>query len=169
MRILVTGGAGFIGSNLVAALAARGVSDIAVCDLLGSDDKWRNIAKHEIAHLVAPDDLFDFLAAHTGGDGRWGRVDTVFHLGANSSTTEADVDRIVVQNLSFTLNLWRHCSEGKVRLVYASSATTYGDGRAGFDDAADLVSLARLRPLNPYGWSKQVFDLWVACVRRGPR
>jgi len=167
--IIVTGGAGFIGSNLVAGLNRRGETEVVVCDVLGSGDKWRNIAKREIADLVPPDRLFDFLASRSGASAhRGGTVDAIFHLGANSSTTESDVDLIVAQNLTFSLNLWRFCSERKVRLVYASSAAVYGDGANGFDDDATPEALARLRPLNPYGWSKVAFDRRVTRLAARP-
>ncbi|MBL29095.1 MAG: ADP-glyceromanno-heptose 6-epimerase [Rhodospirillaceae bacterium] len=157
--IVVTGGAGFIGSNLVAGLNERGIDDVVVCDVLGTGDKWRNIAKREIADVIGPDSLFDYLEDHdSAGSSRWGAVDAVFHLGANSSTTETDVDRIVDQNLAYTLKLWRHCTERKVRLIYASSAATYGDGSHGFDDDSSPAALAALQPLNPYGWSKHAAD-----------
>ena len=152
--IVVTGGAGFIGSNLVAALNERGRRDVVVCDWLGDGDKWRNIAKHAPADIVAPDDLVDFLAADD--------VEAVFHMGANSSTTETDVDLILEQNYGFSMALWAQCAALGIRLVYASSAATYGDGEAGFDDDASAEALARLRPLNPYGWSKHLFDQQVA-------
>lgn len=167
--IVVTGGAGFIGSNLVAGLNERGVDDVVVCDVLGTGDKWRNIAKREIADIVQPADLFAYLDDHGGADrSRWGTVDAVFHLGANSSTTEADVDRIVDQNLAYTLKLWRCCTERKVRLVFASSAATYGDGRLGFDDDPAPAALAALRPLNPYGWSKHAADRRLTRLARRP-
>ena len=150
--IVVTGGAGFIGSNLVAALAARGEREIVVCDRLGNGDKWRNLAKHELAEIVAPDGLLAFLDAHVGA------VETVFHMGAISSTTETDADRMIVANFSFSLDLWRWCGARDKRLIYASSAATYGDGSQGFDDDGSVEALARLRPLNLYGWSKHLFD-----------
>ena len=150
--IVVTGGAGFIGSNLVAALEARGEHEIAVCDRLGRGDKWRNIAKREIAALVPPEELLDFLARHADG------VRAVFHMGAISSTTEADADLVAHSNFTLSCRLWAFCAERKVRLIYASSAATYGDGGVGFDDDGSVEALARLRPLNAYGWSKHAFD-----------
>ena len=155
--IVVTGGAGFIGSNLVAALEARG-HEVAICDTLGSGDKWRNIAKRALTDIVAPDRLTDFLRQNAAG------VNAVFHLGAISSTTETDVDLIVEQNFRFSCQAWEWCRANGKRLVYASSAATYGDGGGGFDDDASPAALARLRPLNPYGWSKHLFDRRLAAT-----
>jgi ADP-L-glycero-D-manno-heptose 6-epimerase len=153
--IVVTGGAGFIGSNLVAALAGRG-RRVVVCDLLGRDERWRNLAKHAIDDLIRPDALMGFLASHAHS------VEAVFHLGANSSTMETDGDAVVASNIRPTLDLWRWCAENGVRLIYASSAATYGDGSLGFDDSLDQAHLASLRPLNLYGWSKHMVDRHVA-------
>ena len=150
--IVVTGGAGFIGSNLVAALERRGVVELVVCDRLGSGDKWRNIAKRELAAVIAPEELLDFLEAQHGA------VDVVFHMGAISATTEQDADLIVETNFRLSLDLWHWCARAGARLIYASSAATYGDGSAGFDDDDSPEGLARLRPLNAYGWSKHLFD-----------
>jgi ADP-L-glycero-D-manno-heptose 6-epimerase len=155
--ILVTGGAGFLGSNLVAALEARGVHDLVVCDRLGSDDKWRNIARRELAGVVPPEGLWDFLHGRDGA-----RVEAVVHMGAISSTTERDADLFVRDNIALTLGLWDWCTERRVRFLYASSAATYGDGSAGFDDAMAPEALARLRPLNAYGWSKHAVDRRIA-------
>ncbi len=160
--IVITGGAGFIGSNLLAVLDARGDTDLVVCDRLGTDDKWRNIAKREIADLVPPHRLLRWL------DGRAGRIEAIFHLGAISSTTERRVDRIVRHNLRLSLDLWDWCARHGTRFIHASSAATYGDGAQGFDDDGTPEALARLRPLNPYGWSKLAFDRRVArLVARG--
>lgn len=153
--ILVTGGTGFIGSNLVAALSDRG-ERVSINDTLGSGEKWKNIARHEVDEIVRPDRLEEFLAR------RGGEVRCVVHLGAISSTTEADVDLIVDANLRLSQYIWRFCAEHEVPLIYASSAATYGDGALGFEDSDDRSALARLRPLNPYGWSKHTFDRWVA-------
>jgi ADP-L-glycero-D-manno-heptose 6-epimerase len=153
--IVVTGGAGFIGSNLVAHLAAEGES-VSVVDRLGSDEKWRNLAKHEVDELVDPDRLEPFL------ERRAGDVEYVFHMGAVTATTETDADLIAESNVRLSQRLWRWCTRQGVPLVYASSAATYGDGSQGFDDDGSPEALARLRPLNAYGWSKHVFDRWVA-------
>jgi ADP-L-glycero-D-manno-heptose 6-epimerase len=152
---LVTGGAGFIGSNLVAALSERG-SDVIVCDWFGEDSRWRNLSKHEIAGFVRPEDVMKWL--HQYG----GRIDAVLHMGAISSTTETNVDLIVTRNLTATFNLLRWCTENGTPFIYASSAATYGDGAEGFDDDFSCKALAELRPLNAYGWSKHVVDRRVA-------
>lgn len=165
--IVVTGGAGFIGSNIVARLTERGDRDIVVCDRLRSaaDGKWRNIAKHPVADFVHPDNLFVWLDQHRM------EVDAVIHMGAVSSTTEPDADKIVHANFSLSRDLWRWTSETQRRLIYASSAATYGDGEGGFGDADDVTSLQQLRPMNAYGWSKWLFDLYArreAARGRGP-
>ncbi|MFO7483917.1 ADP-glyceromanno-heptose 6-epimerase [Oceanibaculum nanhaiense] len=154
--IVVTGGAGFIGSNLVAALEAAGQRDLVVCDWLGRDEKWRNIAKRDLADLIAPEDLFDFL------DARRGTIETIFHMGAISATTETDADLIARTNIELPQRLWHWCAGNGARLIYASSAATYGDGSAGFEDSMGAAGLARLHPLNAYGWSKLAFDRRVA-------
>jgi ADP-L-glycero-D-manno-heptose 6-epimerase len=156
--IIVTGGAGFIGSNLVAALEQHGHHDLVVCDRLGHGEKWRNLAKRELGAVIAPEELRAFLA-----DQRWrGTVEAIFHLGAISSTTEPDADLVVRSNFTLTMQLWDWCAEQTVPFIYASSAATYGAGTAGFDDDSSVAGLARLRPLNSYGWSKHLVDRRVA-------
>lgn len=157
-RILVTGGAGFIGSNVVARLCQDGGADVVVCDRLRQADlgKWRNIAKHPIADLIAPDDLWPWLADN--GD----ELDLVIHMGAISSTTEADADLVARVNFGLSRDLFRWATQRRKRLIYASSAATYGDGGLGFDDRDDLAHLTALRPLNVYGWSKALFDIFAA-------
>lgn len=152
---LVTGGAGFIGSNLVAELATRG-EGVVVCDWMRSDERWRNLAKHEIVDLIAPEDLGGWLR----GGAR--KLRAVLHMGAISATTESDVDLIVRNNIRTTLDLLDWCRESSTPFIYASSAATYGDGESGFDDEFGTAPLARLRPLNAYGWSKHVVDRRVA-------
>ena len=152
--MLVTGGAGFIGSNLAAALAAQG-QDVAVCDRLRSGDKWRNIAKIDLRDLVAPEHLDEWLAT------RGKSVSAIFHMGAISSTTETDADLIVDTNFRLSCRLWEWCVHNGRRFIYASSAATYGGAEAGFADDDSPQALARLRPLNAYGWSKQLFDRWA--------
>ena len=152
--ILVTGGAGFIGSNLHAALTRRGAPAIVV-DRLGSDGKWRNLARHPPAEIIRPDALDAFLATRPP-------IETVFHLGAISETTATDGDLAWETNVSLSWRLWQWCAANGARFVYASSASTYGDGAAGFDD--DPALLRSLRPLNLYGWTKHAFDLRVAAA-----
>jgi ADP-L-glycero-D-manno-heptose 6-epimerase len=156
--ILVTGGAGFIGSNIVSALTEDLGVEVAVCDRLREAylGKWRNLAKHPIADLVAPEALFEWLQAR--GDS----IELVIHMGAISSTLEPDADRIFSNNFVLSRDLFDWCAQTGARFVYASSAATYGAGTAGFDDAQDLAALASLRPLNAYGWSKALFDIYVA-------
>ncbi len=155
--ILITGGAGFIGSNLVAKLDLHAEKhDLVVCDRLGTDDKWRNIAKHEFHDFIRPEDLKSYLNSHIG------QIHYIFHLGAISSTTERDADLIVHENFALSKWLWKWAAQNKVRFVYASSASTYGDGSNGFDDEFSPEALAKLRPLNPYGWSKHAFDRYIA-------
>jgi ADP-L-glycero-D-manno-heptose 6-epimerase len=155
--ILVTGGAGFIGSNIVARLARRGDADVVVCDRFrgAASGKWRNVAKHDVADFVAPDDLDRWLAEE--GD----RLAGVAHMGAISSTTEADADLIVETNFRLSKRLWDWCAAAGKPFVYASSAATYGDGALGFLDDNVLGAAGRLRPLNAYGWSKKAFDLYA--------
>ncbi|MDA0238712.1 MAG: ADP-glyceromanno-heptose 6-epimerase [Proteobacteria bacterium] len=154
--IIVTGGAGFIGSNLVAALARQQGRRVTVVDHLGDDAKWQNLAKSDVTDIVAPDDLFEFLEQHPD------HVEAIFHLGAISSTTETDVDLILDINFRLSLKIWAWCAATNTPLIYASSAATYGDGDQGFDDDGDLAALGLLRPMNPYGWSKHLFDRRVA-------
>ncbi|HEY0566756.1 MAG TPA: ADP-glyceromanno-heptose 6-epimerase [Xanthobacteraceae bacterium] len=151
--LLVTGGAGFIGSNLVAVLNDAGRTDVVVNDVLGHDGKWRNLAKRQIADFVPPSDLVRWL------DGR--KLDAVVHLGAVSDTTAADGDLVMESNFRLSLRLLDWCTVTGTPFIYASSAATYGDGRAGFKDDWSLPAIRRLRPMNLYGWSKHLFDLAI--------
>lgn len=154
--IIITGGAGFIGSNIVAGLQESGKTDLVVIDWLGKDDKWRNLAKRELRAIVQPDQMMDYLNEYVD------EIEMVIHMGAISSTTETDVDLIVQTNFEMTMRLWRFCSDHKKRFIYASSAATYGSGECGFDDDASLAYLNDLRPLNAYGWSKALVDRAIA-------
>jgi len=151
-RVLVTGGAGFIGSALVWALNRRGCERIVVCDRLGTDEKWRNLTPLRFADYVEADDLLARLQSDT-----LGKFDLILHLGACSSTTETDAGFLIRNNYEFTRDLAAWALGQKTRFVYASSAATYGDGSAGMDDDEDRLD--QLRPLNMYGYSKQLFDL----------
>src|SRR5580765_2716012 len=149
--LLVTGGAGFIGSNVVAALNDSGRSDIVVNDVLGADAKWRNLGKRQIADMVAPADLIRWL------DGR--KLDAVIHMGAISDTTATDADLVMENNFRLSMKLLDWCTEVHVPFIYASSAATFGDGAAGFSDDDSPGALKKLKPMNLYGWSKHLFDL----------
>jgi len=151
-RVLVTGGAGFIGSALVWALNRRGCDNIVVCDILGTTEKWRNLTPLRFADYVEADALMGRLQ-----NGSLGRFDLVLHLGACSATTEKDASYLIRNNYEFTKELAAWSLANGARFVYASSAATYGDGSAGMDD--DDTKLATLRPLNMYGYSKHLFDV----------
>lgn len=156
--IVVTGGAGFIGSNLIAGLESAGVGDIVICDRLRDGEKWRNIARREIRDVVRPEALFDYLVVHAR------EVGAVVHLGGISSTTERDADLVIQNNFALSRELWRWCARSGVRFLYASSYSTYGSGEAGFSDDGAPEALARLRPLNTSGWAKHLFDRRVARI-----
>jgi ADP-L-glycero-D-manno-heptose 6-epimerase len=150
-RVLVTGGAGFIGSALVWGLNRRGCENIVVCDLLGQSEKWRNLTPLRFADYVEADELLPRLQA-----GTLGKFDLVLHMGACSATTEKDASYLARNNYEFTRDLALLSLAQKSRFVYASSAATYGDGSAGMED--DEAKLDSLRPLNMYGYSKHLFD-----------
>jgi len=152
VRVLVTGGAGFIGSALVWALNRRGCDNIVVCDRLGTDEKWRNLTPLRFADYVEADALLPRLQS-----GALGRFELVLHLGACSATTELDAGYLIRNNYEFTKDLAGWALAKQSRFVYASSAATYGDGSAGMD--GDETKLDSLRPLNMYGYSKHLFDL----------
>jgi ADP-L-glycero-D-manno-heptose 6-epimerase len=151
--ILITGGAGFIGANIVSALQHR--QPVAVCDWFGTDDKWKNLRHSVIDRFVSPEGVEHFLAEH----GK--EISAIVHMGAISATTERDVDLIVRTNLQLSRTLWDFAAKRGIGFIYASSAATYGDGSNGFEDRSDEAYLAKLRPLNPYGWSKLAFDRQV--------
>jgi len=155
-RILVTGGAGFIGSALVWALNQRGQENILITDRLTTDEKWKNLVALRYADYL---DATDLLARIENRPDSIGKFDVVFHLGANSATTERDAGHLMKNNFEYTKLLAHWAVEAGSRFVYASSAATYGDGAHGMDDKMD--DLAKLRPLNMYGYSKHLFDLYA--------
>lgn len=152
--IVVTGGAGFIGSALVHALNRRGCADILIVDIGDHPEKKNNLAPLKFSRLIDPDTFLEQVR-----DGSLKGVETLFHLGACSSTTETDVDFLARNNFQYTRHLARFCLDRDIRFIYASSAATYGDGRQGYSD--DVSQLEILKPLNPYGQSKQDFDRWA--------
>ena len=152
--IVVTGGAGFIGSALVHALNRRGRTNICVVDIEDHPEKKNNLAALKFSRLVSPEQFLEQVL-----DGSLQGVDSLFHLGACSSTTEMDIEFLTRNNFQFTQHLARYCLERDTRFIYASSAATYGDGQQGYLD--DVAQLEILKPLNPYGQSKQDFDVWA--------
>ncbi len=157
-RVLVTGGAGFIGSALVWALNQQGLDRIVIADRLGRDEKWRNLVPLRFEDYLEADDLFVRLES-----GALGHFDLVLHLGACSATTELDATYLARNNFEFTKQLAHWALTRGARFTYASSAATYGDGSHGMDDADDSpMALTGLRPLNAYGYSKHLFDQYAA-------
>jgi len=152
--IIITGATGFIGSNIVADLNARGRTDLLLVDDLGTQDKWKNISKRRFVDLVDYRNLEQLLP-------KLKPADAVFHMGANSSTTSTDGDEILRLNLRATIAWWKWCTTHDTPFIYASSAATYGDGTQGFNDDQHPAALDQLAPLNLYGWSKHQFDKWA--------
>ena len=152
MSIIVTGGAGFIGSCVVRTLNDRGIRDIIVVDNIASTEKWRNLCNKQYTEYIQKDLFLERLPEFAG------KVTHIIHMGACSATTELDFDYLYQNNLNFTKALWKFCAKEGISFLYASSAATYGAGENGFDDKADI---GLLRPLNGYGYSKQLFDVWA--------
>jgi ADP-L-glycero-D-manno-heptose 6-epimerase len=152
--IIITGGAGFIGSALAAELNARGVDEILIVDLLGTHERWKNLRKLRYFDYMEAD---DFAEALDSDQVEWD-VEAILHMGACSDTTETDASYLVHNNYEYTKMLAQWAVDHQVRFIYASSAATYGDGSAGFSDSDAIEPLI---PLNMYGYSKQMFDLWA--------
>lgn len=149
--IIITGGAGFIGSCMVRTLNDHGINDIVVVDNISSTDKWMNIRNKKYIKYVHKSKFLEELPTYEN-------VEAIIHMGAQSSTVEKDFDYLWDNNFEYTKKLWNYCAEKNIQFLYASSAATYGGGEEGFDDRLDID---RLRPLNAYGYSKQLFDQWV--------
>lgn len=149
--IIVTGGAGFIGSCVVRTLNDAGIEDIIIVDNVNSTDKWMNMRNKRYIKYVHKSKFLEDLPRYEG-------VEAIIHMGAQSSTTEKNFDYLWNNNFEYTKALWNYCSEKQISFIYASSAATYGDGSEGFDDQMDID---KLLPLNGYGYSKQLFDQWV--------
>lgn len=152
--IVVTGGGGFIGCNLVAELNSRGHSNLILVDRMGTDDKWRNLIDLKFEDILTPQRFLALLEQDEIAG-----LDAIFHLGACSSTTERDVDYLLENNYRYSRTLCEWSLRHEVRFIYASSAATYGDGSVGYSD--EDATLRSLRPLNMYGYSKHMFDVWA--------
>ena len=160
MAIVVTGGAGFIGSCIVGMLNSYGREDIYIVDNINTTEKWKHIANKKYVAYIRKNEFLDILPTLSG------QVSHIIHMGACSSTTEKDFDYLYKNNFEYTKRLWEFCTEENISFIYASSAATYGDGEDGFDD---MLPIDRLRPLNGYGYSKQLFDLWVEKQTASPK
>jgi len=152
--IVVTGGAGFIGSAIIWELNQRGESDILIVDELGKDEKWKNLVGLKFDDFINKNLFLEQLSS-----GKHPEIECIIHMGANSSTTEKDADSLLTNNYEYTKKLAEYCLWNDMRFIYASSAATYGDGSLGFDD--DLNLCGKLHPLNMYGYSKNLFDIWA--------
>lgn len=153
---IVTGGAGFIGSALIWSLNERGIDNILVVDELGSDEKWRNLVPLKFSDYINKDEFRQLICRDSPC---WADAELIIHMGACSSTTETDASYLVDNNFNYSKDIAKFAFKNNIRLVYASSAATYGDGSLGYED--DENALHRLRPLNMYGYSKQMFDQWI--------
>lgn len=151
--IVVTGGAGFIGSNIIRYLNDQGIFEIIVVDELGTDSKWQNLVGKKFIDIIDKSTLFDWLK------GREGEIGSIIHMGACSDTTEINASYLLENNYRYSMKLAEYALNHEIRFIYASSAATYGDGSLGFSDEHDLLS--ELQPLNMYGYSKHLFDLWL--------
>lgn len=151
MSIVVTGGAGFIGSCVVRTLNNQGIDDIYIVDNIACTDKWMNMRNKRYIEYIHKSQFLERLPKIDG-------IEAIIHMGAQSATTERDFDYLWNNNFEYTKALWNYCAEKQISFIYASSAATYGDGTLGFDDQIDID---KLMPLNGYGYSKQLFDLWV--------
>lgn len=149
--IIVTGGAGFIGSCVVRTLNDAGCDDIIIVDNIAETDKWMNMRNKKFIKYVHKSQFLQELPTYQN-------VEAIIHMGAQSSTTERNFDYLWINNFEYTKVLWNYCAEKQISFIYASSAATYGDGTLGFRDTMDIDEL---RPLNGYGYSKQLFDQWV--------
>ncbi len=152
--IIVTGAAGFIGRNTVAELNRRGEDELILVDELGKDEKWKNLVGLQYEDIVSPEEFLGLIE-----DGTFAEARALIHLGACSATTERDADYLLRNNYQYTRVLCNWALSNEVRFVYASSAATYGDGSQGYDDADEITPT--LEPLNMYGYSKHMFDLWA--------
>jgi ADP-L-glycero-D-manno-heptose 6-epimerase len=155
--ILITGGSGFIGSNIVQALNQQGIHDILIADQLDSTDKWKNIADKNISDYIDKDRLFEKITHYS--------LDAVIHMGACTDTTERNMQRLIEDNYEYSKKLWQYCVKKHIKFIYASSASIYGNGDFSFTEKANLDNMI---PLNPYAYSKLLFDKWVIRQKNTP-
>ncbi|MCI9045997.1 MAG: ADP-glyceromanno-heptose 6-epimerase [Hungatella sp.] len=158
--VIVTGGAGFIGSCLVRKLNEQGIDDIIIVDNIAATEKWRNLNNKTYREYIHKDQFL--LKLKNGG---YLNVGGILHMGACSSTIEKNFDYLWQNNVEYSKTLWDYCAEARIPFLYASSAATYGDGKRGFDDKTEI---GRLRPLNGYGYSKKAFDQWSQKQKHSP-
>ena len=152
--IILTGGAGFIGSAFLWKLNQEGINDVILVDKLRKQDKWRNLNKKAFEDYIDKEKFLDLLE-----NNKFSNIDTIFHIGACSSTTERDADYIMENNFEYSKRIAQWCIKNNVKMIYASSAATYGDGDLGYSDEDSATWT--LKPMNAYGYSKHFFDLWV--------
>lgn len=149
---VITGGSGFLGSNVVAGIEERGMGEVTIVDRFQSDDRWRNIAKRSLRDIIFPEDIFSYLDAHKN------KIDAVIHINYTGFSTETDVDELVRDRIQLTWKLWKWCAENHVPFLYDSTAGVYGDGSMGFKDDDSAEALAKLHPLSPAAWTKLFLD-----------
>ena len=159
--IILTGGAGFIGTNMLTALNEMGEKDILIVDNIGPTEKWKNLVDKKCREYVHKGQLWSWLENHQEVE-----VSFVIHLGACTNTMETDFDYLYTNNVVYSQKIWQFCTEREIPLIYASSAATYGDGSMGFSDDEKIIK--DLKPINQYGYSKHLFDLWVLRQRESP-
>ena len=163
--IIVTGGAGMIGSAFVWKLNEMGIKDILIVDKLRTENKWLNIRKREYYDWIDKDNLKEWLVCKENAD----KIEAVIHMGACSATTETDADFLMDNNFGYSKFLWNFCAEKNIKYIYASSAATYGMGELGYNDDVSPEELQKLMPLNKYGYSKKFFDDWAFKQKNQPK
>ncbi|TDT67933.1 ADP-glyceromanno-heptose 6-epimerase precursor [Hypnocyclicus thermotrophus] len=163
--IIITGAAGFIGSAIAWQLNENGRDDLILVDKLKTEEKWKNIAKRDYYDWVDREELFEYLANEEIAK----EIEAVIHMGACSATTEKDMDFLMKNNYEYSKKLWEFCTRYNIKYIYASSAATYGLGEQGYNDEINLEGHKKLRPLNKYGYSKKIFDIWALKQKETPK